>query len=86
MVISGVFNLKTEWKIASLPVSKKIVIGKVNIEKNLWDLKSQIDITNDAIIAVSDYLLSTNQAMGVKGVDGCYYKISLTKLGDADHE
>lgn len=65
-------------KIGLLPITKQIVIGRVNEAKGMW-VGERTDVTNDAVIAVGDFLLETEQSMSF-AKDGKTYVISVAEI------
>lgn len=74
--------MKSEVTIGLLPVTKEIVVGRVN-QKGLW-VGNRTDVTNSAIVSVGDYLVATNQRMSFIGRDGETYIISVEKLNNEE--
>ena len=76
--------MKTEVTIGLLPITKEIVVGKVN-EKGLW-VGNRTNVTNSAIVTVGDYLAATDQRMSFVGVDGETYVLSCVKLSEVESD
>lgn len=76
--------MKTEVTIGLLPITKEIVVGKVN-EKGLW-VGNRTNVTNSAIVTVGDYLVATDQRMSFVGVDGETYVLSCVKLSEVESD
>lgn len=64
--------------VAMLPLTKRIFFGKVDLEKSIW-VGHRHDVTNDAIIAVGDYI-NHHGAMQFTGVDGREYVLEVKTL------
>ncbi len=76
--------MKTEVTIGLLPITKEIVVGKVN-EKGLW-VGNRTNVTNSAIVTVGDYLVATDQRMSFVGVGGETYVLSCVKLSEVESD
>lgn len=76
--------MKTEVTIGLLPITKEIVVGKVN-EKGLW-VGNRTNVTNSAMVTVGDYLVATDQRMSFVGVDGETYVLSCVKLSEVESD
>ena len=76
--------MNTEVTIGLLPITKEIVVGKVN-EKGLW-VGNRTNVTNSAIVTVGDYLVATDQRMSFVGVDGETYVLSCVKLSEVESD
>ena len=76
--------MKTEVTIGLLPITKEIVVGKVN-EKGLW-VGNRTNVTNSAIVTVGDYLVATAQRMSFVGVGGETYVLSCVKLSEVESD
>ena len=76
--------MKTEVTIGLLPITKEIVVGKVN-EKGLW-VGNRTNVTNSAIVTVGDYLVATPQRMSFVGVGGETYVLSCVKLSEVESD
>ena len=76
--------MKAEVTIGLLPITKEIVVGKVN-EKGLW-VGNRTNVTNSAIVTVGDYLVATDQRMSFVGVGGETYVLSCVKLSEVESD
>ena len=76
--------MKAEVTIGLLPITKEIVVGKVN-EKGLW-VGNRTNVTNSAIVTVGDYLVATDQRMSFVGVGGGTYVLSCVKLSEFESD
>lgn len=76
--------MKAEVTIGLLPITKEIVVGKVN-EKGLW-VGNRTNVTNSAIVTVGDYLVATDQRMSFVGVGGETYVLSCVKLSEFESD
>ena len=76
--------MKTEVTIGLLPITKEIVVGKVN-EKGLW-VGNRTNVTNSAIVTVGDYLVATDQRMSFVCVGGETYVLSCVKLSEVESD
>lgn len=70
--------MKNPIKIGLLPITKQIVVGRVNEKTGMW-AGERTDVTNDAIVTVGDYLLETKQSMCFPK-NGKTYAISVEEI------
>ena len=66
-------------KIGLLPITKQIVVGRVNEQTGLW-VGERTDLTNDAVIAVGDYLLAAKHSIEFPSLDGKRYEILVREV------
>lgn len=70
--------MKNPIKIGMLPITKQIVVGRVGEKTGMW-VGERTELTNDAVIAVGDYLVETRQSM-IFSKEGKSYVISVKEI------